>query len=73
MCSRSLFDFGGGGRSAPVFPAPPVACSGVVKDCKATSYGGKLQGFKIKGQGYKDAIMPNRKNVDAPFLVKESK
>ena len=42
-------------------------------DCKATSYGGKLQGFKIKGQGYKDAIMPNSKNVDAPFLVKESK
>lgn len=39
-------------------------------DCKASCYGGRLHGFKVKGQGYKDALMPSDKPVNTPILVK---
>ena len=41
-------------------------------DCKTTFYGGKIKGFKTRGQVYKDAFIPNSAEIDKPFLMKSS-
>ena len=41
-------------------------------DCKTSCYSGELRGFKVRGQGYKDAYIPSGKDPETPFLVKPS-
>ena len=68
-----LYALDGGFRPVPSFPRRQSLAVVSLRIARQPHTAGKLRGFKIKGQGYKDAIIPNDKNVDAPFLVKESK
>lgn len=41
-------------------------------DCKTSFYGGKIRGFKVRGQIYKDAFIPETQEIKTPFIVSGS-